>query len=70
MSSEDLKKETLNLANKIAQKSPSSLRLIKESIQLSQNAGYLQGIKTERNLFRSLFSTSYKEKLTKDFLKK
>ena len=70
VSSENLKKETLNLANKIAQKSPSSLRLIKEAIQLSQNSGCLQGIKTERNLFRSLFSTSYKEKLTKEFLKK
>lgn len=68
--SSDLKKETLNLANKITKKSPTSLRLIKEAIQLSQNSGYLQGIKTERNLFRSLFSTSYKEKLTKEFLKK
>lgn len=70
VSSADLKKETLNLANKIAQKSPTSLRFIKEAIQLSQNSGCLQGIKTERNLFRSLFSTSYKEKLTKEFLKK
>lgn len=70
VSSEDLKKETLNLANKIAKQSPTSLRLIKEAIQLSQNSGCLQGIKTERNLFRSLFSTSYKEKLTKEFLKK
>ena len=69
-SSSDLKRETLNLANKIAQKSPTSLRLIKEAIQLSQNTGYLQGIKTERNLFRSLFSTSFKEKLTKEFLKR
>lgn len=68
--SSDLKKETLNLANKITKKSPTSLRLIKEAIQLSQNSGHLQGIKTERNLFRSLFSTSYKEKLTKEFLKK
>lgn len=68
--SADLKKETLDLANKIAKKSPTSLRLIKEAIQLSQNSGCLQGIKTERNLFRSLFSTSYKEKLTKEFLKK
>lgn len=66
----DLKQETLNLAKKIAEKSPTSLRLIKEAIQLSQNTGCIQGIKTERNLFRSLFSTSYKEKLTKEFLKK
>ncbi len=65
----DLKEETLKLAKKIAEKSPTSLRLIKEAIQLSQNAGCLQGIRTERNLFRSLFSTSYKEKLTQEFLK-
>ena len=69
-SSSDLKRETLDLAHKIAQKSPTSLRLIKEAIQLSQNTGCLQGIKTERNLFRSLFSTSFKEKLTKEFLKR
>ncbi|MBO7642089.1 MAG: enoyl-CoA hydratase/isomerase family protein [Alphaproteobacteria bacterium] len=69
-SSADLKREALNLAKKIAEKSPTSLRLIKEAIQLSQNTGCLQGIKIERNLFRSLFSTSYKEKLTKKFLKK
>lgn len=69
-SSADLKQETLNLAKKIAKKSPTSLRLIKEAIQLSQNTGCIQGIKTERNLFRSLFSTSYKEKLTKEFLRR
>ena len=68
--SENLETETLDLANRIAKKSPTSLRFIKESIQLSQNSGCLQGIKTERNLFRSLFSTSYKEKLTKEFLRK
>ncbi|MCR4623951.1 MAG: enoyl-CoA hydratase/isomerase family protein [Alphaproteobacteria bacterium] len=69
-SSADLKQEVLSLAKKIAEKSPTSLRLIKEAIQLSQNTGCIQGIKIERNLFRSLFSTSYKEKLTKEFLKK
>lgn len=69
VSSADLKEETLALARRISQKSPVSLRFIKEAIQLSQNSGILQGIKSERNLFRSLFSTSYKEKLTKTFLK-
>lgn len=69
-SSADLKLETLNLAKKFAEKSPTSLRLIKEAIQLSQNTGCIQGIKTERNSFRSLFSTSYKEKLTKEFLRR
>lgn len=66
----DLKEETIKLAKEISEKSPTSLRLIKEAIQLSQNTGCIQGIKTERNLFRSLFSTSYKEKLTKEFLKR
>jgi len=69
-SSADMKQETLSLAQRIAGKSPTSLRLIKEAIQLSQNTGCIQGIKVERNLFRSLFSTSHKEKLTKEFLKK
>ena len=70
VSSTNLKEETLALAKRISEKSSVSLRLIKEAIQLSQNSGCLQGIKTERNLFRSLFSTSCKEKLTKKFLKK
>ena len=69
-SSSNVKQETLDLAKKIAKKSPTSLRLIKEAIQLSQNTGCIQGMKIERNLFRSLFSTSYKEKLTEEFLKK
>lgn len=68
--SSDLKSEALELASKISKKPAVSLRIIKEAIQLSQNVGCSQGIKTERTMFRSLFSTSDKNKLIKEFLDK
>lgn len=67
---ENLEETTLNLAEKISKKSPAGLRLIKEAISLSQNCGCLQGIRSERNMFRSLFSTSVKKEETKKFLRK
>ena len=67
---EDLKTETLKLAEKIAKKSPMSIRFIKQAIQLSQNTGCKEGIQIERNMFRALFATSYKQEGVKRFLKK
>lgn len=66
----NLHEETLALAEKISKKSPISLRLIKKSIRMSQNTGCDEGMKNERIMFRSLFSTSFKEIATKKFLKK
>ena len=67
---ENLRDETLKLAEKISKKSPISLRLIKKAIRMAQNTGCDEGMKSERNMFRSLFSTSFKEIETKKFLKK
>ena len=68
--SENLRDETLKLAEKISKKSPVSLRLIKKAVRMAQNTGCDEGMKSERNMFRSLFSTSFKESETKKFLKK
>jgi enoyl-CoA hydratase/carnithine racemase len=57
-------------AQKIARKSPSSLRMIKEAIRLSQNVGLIQGMRSERLMFRSLFSTADKKRKIEDFLKR
>jgi enoyl-CoA hydratase len=61
--------KTLELARKIAEKPPLSLRMIKEALRLAQNAGLAQGIQSERLMFRSLFSTCDKDTRIKEFLK-
>jgi enoyl-CoA hydratase/carnithine racemase len=62
--------ETMELAKKISAKSIMSTRMIKEAIRLSQEVGLCQGIKFERQMFRSLFSTSFKKKYMEDFFNK
>jgi enoyl-CoA hydratase len=57
------------LARSLAKKTPLSLRMIKEAINLAQNVGLGQGIRSERLMFRSLFSTDAKESKIKEFLK-
>ncbi|MDR2158215.1 MAG: enoyl-CoA hydratase/isomerase family protein [Holosporaceae bacterium] len=67
---DELMAQTLELAKKIASKPPISLRTIKDSIRLSQNVGLNQGMQTERQIFRSLFSTADKKERVAQFLKK
>jgi enoyl-CoA hydratase/carnithine racemase len=66
---DELMETALVLANKIAKKSTMSTRLIKDAIRLSQNVGLTQGIQTERIMFRSLFSTSFKKNGVDNFLR-
>lgn len=68
VSQEELLLEAKRLAERIAQKSRMSLILIKEAIRLAQNTGLNQGMKTERIMFRSLFSTTEKQRHISDFL--
>ncbi|MDR2724161.1 MAG: enoyl-CoA hydratase/isomerase family protein [Holosporaceae bacterium] len=67
---DELMPKTLALARKVSHKAPMSLRMIKNSIRLSQNVGLNQGICTERLMFRSLFSNTDKKEKIKEFLKK
>jgi len=66
----ELLEKSMELAEKIAKKSVMSTRMIKESIRMAQDVGLNQGMKSERQMFRSLFSTSYKQKGVSEFLNK
>ncbi|MDR1362344.1 MAG: enoyl-CoA hydratase/isomerase family protein [Holosporaceae bacterium] len=68
--SDDLLAKALDLAEKIAKKSVMSTRMIKEAVRMAQNIGLSSGLKSERQMFRSLFSTSFKQNGTEAFLKK
>lgn len=57
------------LAAEIAKKSPLSTRFIKRALRMAANTPLNEGIKMERQMFKSLFSTSFKEKGVKAFLK-
>ncbi|MDR3179584.1 MAG: enoyl-CoA hydratase/isomerase family protein [Holosporaceae bacterium] len=65
-----LLEKSLELAEKISQKSVMSTRMIKDAVRLAQNTSLTQGMKSERQMFRSLFSTSFKQKGVEAFLKK
>ena len=67
---QNLLSEAHKLAEKIASKSTMSTRLIKELVRTSQNAVLSTGMQIERNTFRSLFSTSFKEEGVRNFLKR
>ncbi|GHT92812.1 enoyl-CoA hydratase [Alphaproteobacteria bacterium] len=62
--------KAMELARKIAEKSVMSTRMIKEAVRLAQNIGLSSGMKVERQMFRSLFSTSFKQKGVEAFLNK
>ncbi|MDR2067953.1 MAG: enoyl-CoA hydratase/isomerase family protein [Holosporaceae bacterium] len=65
-----LMETAVRLAKKIAQKSSMSTRLIKEAIRAAQNQGLTSGMRMERLMFRSLFSTDSKKSSVRDFLRK
>ncbi|MDR0581252.1 MAG: enoyl-CoA hydratase/isomerase family protein [Holosporaceae bacterium] len=67
---DDLTTVSLELAQRISQKSRMSLRMIKNAIRLSQNIALNQGICSERLMFRSLFSSADKKEKINKFLRK
>jgi enoyl-CoA hydratase/carnithine racemase len=68
--SDSLLAKALALAEKIATKSTMSARMIKRAIRLFYDAGISGGMKAERQMFLSLFSTEEKERETKAFVNK
>ena len=66
----EIMEKTMGIAKEMANKSVMSTRMIKEAIRMSQDVGITQGIKSERQMCRSLFSTSFKQKGTEEFLNK
>lgn len=67
---EELRAKTLELAGKIASKSPLTLKVAKEAIRASERTSVEDGITYERDLFCLCFSSADKEEGVKAFLEK
>jgi enoyl-CoA hydratase len=67
---EELRAKTLELANKIASKSPLTLKVAKEALRASERLSIEDGINYERDLFCLCFSSADKEEGVKAFLEK
>lgn len=67
---EELRRTTLALASKIAEKSPVALRLVKEALRSSERLGIDDGIVYERDLFALAFATEDKAEGVRAFLAK
>jgi enoyl-CoA hydratase len=67
---EELRTKTLELAGKIASKSPLTLKVAKEAIRASERMSVEDGIGYERDLFCLCFSSADKEEGVKAFLEK
>ena len=67
---EELRAKTLELANKIAGKSPLTLKVAKEALRASERLPIEDGITYERDLFCLCFSSADKEEGVKAFLEK
>ncbi len=67
---EELRAKTLELAGKIASKSPLTLKIAKEALRASERLPIEDGITYERDLFCLNFSSADKEEGVKAFLEK
>ncbi|HVT60968.1 MAG TPA: enoyl-CoA hydratase-related protein [Thermoanaerobaculia bacterium] len=67
---DELRAKTLELAGKIAAKSPLTLRIAKEAVRASQRLAIEDGLAYERDLFCLCFSTADKEEGVKAYLEK
>ncbi len=67
---DELRSVTMELAGKIAAKSPLTLRVAKEALRASQRLAVEEGLLYERDLFCLCFSTADKEEGVKAFLDK
>jgi enoyl-CoA hydratase len=67
---DELRARTLELAAKIASKSPLTVRVAKEAVRASQRLAIEDGIAYERDLFCLCFSTADKEEGVRAFLDK
>ena len=66
----DLLEETFKVADKIADLSPQSVLMIKESVNRAYETMLLEGIRVERRLFQSLFATQDQKEGMKAFIEK
>lgn len=67
---DQLMTRTMEIANKIAEKSPVAVRLAKEAVKASARLPIDQGLRFEQGLFSIVFSTHDKEEGVRAFLEK
>lgn len=69
-SAADLEIKTMELANKIAEKSPIALQMAKEAVKLAAKSNLDEGLRREVDLFAICFSSQDKEEGVNAFLEK
>ena len=69
-SAEELETKTMEMANKIAEKSPIALQMAKEAVKLASRSNLDEGLRREVDLFAICFSTADKEEGVAAFLEK
>ncbi|MEZ5345872.1 MAG: enoyl-CoA hydratase-related protein [Pyrinomonadaceae bacterium] len=67
---EELESKTMELANKIAEKSPVALQMAKEAVKTASRSTLEEGLKREIDLFAICFSSEDKEEGVSAFLEK
>jgi len=67
---DELEAKTMEIANRIAEKSPIALRLAKEAIKLASRSNLDEGLRREVDLFALCFSSEDKDEGVKAFLEK
>ncbi|HEY0404730.1 MAG TPA: enoyl-CoA hydratase-related protein [Pyrinomonadaceae bacterium] len=66
----DLEAKTMEMANRIAEKSPIALRMAKEAVKLASRSNLDEGLRREVDLFALCFSSEDKDEGVKAFLEK
>ena len=67
---EQLEAKTMEIANRISEKSPIALRLAKESVKIASRSNLDEGLRREVDLFALCFSSEDKDEGVKAFLEK
>ena len=67
---DQLETKTMEIANRMAEKSPIALRLAKESVKLASRSNLDEGLRREVDLFALCFSSADKNEGVNAFLEK
>ena len=70
VAADQLETKTMEIANRIAEKSPIALRLAKEAVKLASRSNLDEGLRHEIDLFALCFSSEDKDEGVKAFLEK
>ena len=70
VAADQLETKTMEIANRIAEKSPIALRLAKEAVKLASRSNLDEGLRREVDLFALVFSSEDKDEGVKAFLEK